>query len=60
MIKKAIKWLLPGLLTVMIVFAVWITKPWLDHDPWRWYLAVVEGWRADLFSHFEEVCPIAR
>jgi CubicO group peptidase (beta-lactamase class C family) len=57
MIRKAIKLLLLGLLTIVIGFSVYITKPWLDHDPWRWYLAVPEGSRAYHFTHFERLLP---
>ncbi|MBW1814248.1 MAG: serine hydrolase [Deltaproteobacteria bacterium] len=57
MIKKIIKTVFVGILASLIGFSVWMAKPWLDYDPWRWYLAAKEGWRADHFSHWERVQP---
>ncbi|MBW1813681.1 MAG: serine hydrolase [Deltaproteobacteria bacterium] len=57
MIKKIIKIVSVVILTALIGFSVWMAKPWLDYDPWRWYFAGIEGWRADHFSHWERVQP---
>lgn len=51
--KTVIKRVSVFLLALVAVFALWIIKPWTEHQAWRWYTLAFEGSRAELFTHWE-------
>lgn len=48
------------LLVLLIAGGIWLTKPWDDLQTWRWYTLPFEGLRADVFTHWEVIQPVAR
>ena len=46
-------------LTLLLAAAIWFTKPWDDLQTWRWYTMPVEGLRADLFTNWHVIQPVA-
>ena len=55
-IAKAIGTLL---LLVLIGGGTWFTKPWDDLQSWRWYTMPFERPRAEIFTHWEVIQPVA-
>ena len=55
--RKRVGYVALTLVGVVAAIGVWFFQPWLDHDPWRWFLAARQEWRADHFSHWERVSP---
>lgn len=47
------------LLVVLIGGGTWFTKPWDDLQAWRWYTMPFEGLRANIFTHWEVIQPVA-
>lgn len=56
-VRKWVGYLALALVGVVTAIGIWFFQPWLDHDPWRWFLAARQEWRADHFSHWERVSP---
>ena len=52
-VLKLVGYVALALVGVVAAIGVWFFQPWLDHDPWRWFLAARQEWRADHFSHWE-------
>jgi CubicO group peptidase (beta-lactamase class C family) len=52
-VKTILKRVLLSLLALVAVFALWVFKPWSEHQSWRWYTLALEGPRAELFTHWE-------
>ncbi len=58
-VKRIAKTLGIVLLVFFIAGGTWITRPWDDLQSWRWYTMPFESLRADIFSHWEVIQPVA-
>jgi hypothetical protein len=58
-VKRTAK--IAGLVLLMLLAAgaVWLTKPWDDLQTWRLRTMLVEWPRADVFTHWEVIQPVA-
>ena len=50
-----------GILLVVLVIGggIWVTKPWDDLQSWRWFTLPFEGSRAEVFSNWAVIQPVA-
>jgi CubicO group peptidase (beta-lactamase class C family) len=58
-IKRIAKTLGILLLVLLIGGGSWVTKPWDDLQSWRWYTMPFESLRAEVFSNWEVIQPVA-
>jgi CubicO group peptidase (beta-lactamase class C family) len=52
-------WALSSIAGALVVLAIMYTKPWDDLQSWRWYTMILESTRAELFSNWEVIQPLA-
>ena len=58
-IAKTAGILLLVVLVLLVGGATWLTRPWDDLQSWRWYTMPFEGLRAEIFTNWEVIQPIA-
>lgn len=58
--KTVVKKLSLTLLLIFFLAVIWLVKPWSEQQSWRWYTLALEGGRAELFTDWGLIQPLAK